>query len=170
MLSRGLSDPELFKLFARAALIYARFAVQAVRARMWVRRVRSPPKGACTVYVPTPLARALLEKSEYVLVAEEGGRLVVRPAPRELVERALREVGPRLIWTRGIYKLIAQRHHGLTWRLTLPRQFLRGARYVLIRELPEGFEVEPLPDAAGAVVEVLRGWAERAGGGPARAR
>jgi hypothetical protein len=136
---------------------------------MWVRKVRAPPKGACTVYVPTPLARALLQKSEYVLIAEEGGRLVVRPAPRELVERALREVGPRLLWTRGIYKLIAQKWHGLTWRLTLPRSFLRGARYVLIREVEGGFAVEPLLDAAGAVVEVMRGWAERTReGGPAR--
>jgi hypothetical protein len=124
-----------------------------------VRKVRSPPEGACTVYVPSPVARALLQSSEYVLVEEEGGRLLVRPAPRELVERALREVGPRLLWTRGIYKLIAQRWHGLAWRITLPRSFLRGARYVIIRELPEGFEVEPLFDAAGAVVEVLRGWA-----------
>ena len=127
--------------------------------KLWVRKVRSPPRGACTVYVPPPLARRILERSEYVLVTGEGGRLLVRPAPRELVERALREVGPRLLWTRGIYKLIAQRWHGLTWRLTLPRSFLRGARYVLIRELPDGFEVEPLLDAAGAVVEVLRGWA-----------
>jgi virulence-associated protein VagC len=111
------------------------------------------------------LARALLQKSDYVLVAEEGGRLIVRPAPRELVERALREVGHRLLWTRGIYKLIEQRHHGLSWRLTLPRSFLRGARYVKIVALPDGFAVEPLSDEAGVMVEVLREWAERALGG-----
>lgn len=140
---------------------------RALPDKLWVRKVRSPPRGACTVYVPPPLARGILEKSEYVLVTEEGGRLLVRPAPRELVERALREVGPRLLWTRGIYKLIAQRWHGLTWRLTLPRSSLRGARYVLIREVEGGFAVEPILDAAEAVVEVLRGWAER-GEEPAR--
>ena len=133
---------------------------------MWVRKVRRPSKGACTVYAPLPLARALLEKSEYVLVEREGDRLLVRPAPRELVERALRELGnPRLLWQRGIYKLMAQKWRGLAWRLTLPRSFLRGARYVLIREHPEGFTVKPLLDEAEVVVEVLREWAERSEGG-----
>jgi len=137
---------------------------------MWVRKVRSAPRGARTVCVPLPVARAL---GEFVEVVPEGGRLLVKPAPPELVERA----GARGLWRRGVYKLMRQRggNGGWAWRLTLPAQLARSWRYVKIYEVEDGFAIEPVSEeearalieaeAAQNMLEVLRGWARGAGRG-----
>ena len=142
---------------------------------MWVRKVRSAPRGARTVCVPPPVARAL-EKSPFVEVVPEGGRLLVKPAPPELVEQVLREAGARGLWRRGIYKLMRQRggNGGWAWRLTLPARLVKSwGRYVKIYEIYEvgGFAVEPVSEeaarsiieaeAARSMLEVLRAWGER---------
>jgi hypothetical protein len=150
---------------------------------MWVRKVRSAPRGARTVCVPPPVARALLEKSPFVEVVPEGGRLLVKPAPPELVERALREAGARGLWRRGVYKLMRQRggNGGWAWRLTLPARLAKPwGRYVKIYEVEGGFAVEPVSEeearrlieaeAARSMLEVLRAWGERAERGEEPAR
>ena len=131
--------------------------------------------------VPSPMARALGDFVEAVL---EGSRLLVKPAPPELVERALREAGARGLWRRGVYKLMRQRggNGGWAWRLTLPARLARSWRYVKIYEVEGGFAVEPVSEeearrlieaeAARSMLEVLRAWGERAERGeePARAK
>jgi hypothetical protein len=126
------------------------------------------------------VARAL---GEFVEVVPEGGRLLVKPAPPELVERALREAGARGLWKRGIYKLMRQRggNGGWAWRLTLPARLAKPwGRYVKIYEVEGGFAVEPVSEeaarsiieaeAARSMLEVLRAWGERAERGEEPAR
>jgi hypothetical protein len=121
------------------------------------------------------VARAL---GEFVEVIPEGGRLLVKPASPELVERALREAGTHALWRRGVYKLMRQRggNGGWAWRLTLPSRLVRSwGRYVKIYEAEGGFAVEPVSEeearsileaeAARSMLEVLRGWARGAGRG-----
>ena len=109
----------------------------------------------------------------------EGGRLLVKPAPPELVERA----GARGLWRRGVYKLMRQRggNGGWAWRLTLPARLAKPwGRYVKIYEVEGGFAVEPVSDeearalieaeAARSMLEVLRAWGERAERGEEPAR
>jgi hypothetical protein len=130
------------------------------------------------------VARAL-EKSPFVEVVPEGGRLLVKPAPPELVEQVLREAGVRGLWRRGIYKLMRQRggNGGWAWRLTLPARLVKSwGRYVKIYEIYEvgGFAVEPVSEeearsiieaeAARSMLEVLRAWGERAERGEEPAR
>jgi hypothetical protein len=125
------------------------------------------------------VARAL---GEFVEVVPEGGRLLVKPAPPELVERALREAGACGLWRRGVYKLMRQRggNGGWAWRLTLPARLAKPWRYVKIYEVEGGFAVEPVSEeearalieaeAARSMLEVLRAWGERAERGEEPAR
>jgi hypothetical protein len=114
------------------------------------------------------VARAL---GEFVEVVPEGGRLLVKPAPPELVERVLREAGARALWRRGVYKLMRQRggNGGWAWRLTLPARLAKPWGYVKIYEVERGsFAVEPVSEeearrlveaeAARSMLEVLRAW------------
>jgi hypothetical protein len=147
---------------------------------MWVRKIHVSGSGKWpeySIFLPGEVLRGL--KAPYFEVAEEGNMLVLKPADPEKVLAAAREVGPRALWTRGIYKVGVWRSAGgVSARVSLPRRVVGrwGARYVRVSLRDDGsVAVEPLGreeeaellkkmEVALSMTEVLRKWVERARG------
>jgi virulence-associated protein VagC len=147
---------------------------------MWVRKIHvsgSRKWPEYSVFLPGEVLRGL--KTPYLEVAEEGDALVLKPVDPEKVLAAAREVGPRALWTRGIYKVgVWMGSGGVSARVSLPRRVVGrwGARYVRVSLRDDGsVVVEPVGgeeeaellkkmEAALSMTEVLKKWVERARG------
>jgi hypothetical protein len=145
--------------------------------KVWIRRIHGK-HGCYSISIPQPVAAELLKVSPFLRFEAGEGRLVAKPVEKEEVQGLVRELGPRALWTRGVYKLIPHRgpRGGVVYRVTLPAPVVKkwGVRFVKLGAAESGgFVVEPASEeevertlaleAVTSMTMVLREWVKRKG-------